>query len=156
MYKKYPFYLRTTVILLGLTLFVYALFNLADVLIPLAFALMLAILLNPLANFFAVKCRFPPTIAIVVAILLAIILIVSVGYLLYMEIRSFSDQLPAFKKKLVEMSAKAQHAISQHLGIAFKQQQQYINEGEAALKPALASTAYWYMTMAFAESPMRA
>lgn len=141
MYKKYPFYLRTTVILLGLTLFVYALFNLADVLIPLAFALMLAILLNPLANFFAVKCRFPPTIAIVVAILLAIILIVSVGYLLYMEIRSFSDQLPAFKKKLVEMSAKAQHAISQHLGIAFKQQQQYINEGEAALKPALASTA---------------
>jgi predicted PurR-regulated permease PerM len=139
--KKYPFYLRTTVILLGLTLFVYALFNLADVLIPLAFALMLAILLNPLTNFFETKFRFPPVAAIVVAIFLAIIFIAGIGYLLYMEIGSFSDQLPAFKKKLAEMSVKAQHAISEHLGITFKKQQQYIDQGEAALKPALASTA---------------
>jgi hypothetical protein len=33
MIKKYPFYLKSTVILFGLILFVYAIFNLKDVLI---------------------------------------------------------------------------------------------------------------------------
>jgi predicted PurR-regulated permease PerM len=141
MLKKYPFYFRSTVILFGLVVFVYALFHLGDILVPLAFALMLAILLNPFSAFLEKKWHLPGTAAIAVAILLAILFITGVAFLLFMEVKSFSDQLPAFQKKLGEMSVKTQAAISQHLGIDVKRQQQYISEGETALKPILASTA---------------
>ncbi len=141
MLKKYPFYIRSTIILWGLVLFVYILFQLHDILIPLAFALMLAILLNPFTNFLEKKCLLPHTVAISISILLAIVFIAGVGFLLYMEVGSFSDQLPSFEVKLTQMSVKVQAAISQHLGINSTKQLQYIHEGESALKPLLASTA---------------
>jgi predicted PurR-regulated permease PerM len=141
MLKKYPFYLRTTIILLGLVLFVFVLFELSDILIPLAFALLLAILLNPLTNFLEKKCHLPHTVAIAISILLAIVFIAGLGLLLFMEVRSFSDQLPAFEVKMTQMSTNLQNAISQHLGIDLKKQQQYISEGKTALKPLVASTA---------------
>ena len=47
MTSKIPFYIRSTIILFGLILMVYALYYLGDILVPLAFAGMLAIILNP-------------------------------------------------------------------------------------------------------------
>jgi predicted PurR-regulated permease PerM len=55
MLKKYPFYFKSTVILFGLVLLVYALFALKDIFVPLVFALLLALLLNPLQNWFPAK-----------------------------------------------------------------------------------------------------
>jgi predicted PurR-regulated permease PerM len=141
MLKKYPFYLRSTVILFGLVLLTYILFNLRDIFVPLAFALLISILLNPLSSFLEKKCHLPTTAAIALSILLAILFISGITFLLFMEMKSFSDQLPVFQKKLTEMSAKAQASISQHLGVDVKRQQQYVNEGEAALKPIIASMA---------------
>ena len=139
MLKKYPFYLRSTVILFGLVLFVYILFNLGEILVPLAFALMLAILLNPLTILLE-KWRLPHTLAITIAILAAVLFIAGVAYLLFMEVSSFSDQLPIFKKKLAEMGVTVQRYASQHLGVSYKKQDQYINQAETGLKPILAST----------------
>ena len=75
MIKKYPFYLKSTVVLFGLILFVYVVFNLKSILIPLSFAILLAVLLNPLVNIFQ-KWRIPKIAAITAAILLALILII--------------------------------------------------------------------------------
>jgi predicted PurR-regulated permease PerM len=139
MLKKYPFYIKSTAILLGLVLFVYILFNLGDIFVPLSFALMLSILLNPLTILLE-KWKFPKVVAITLAILLAIVFISGVAYLLYMEIGSFSDQLPLFKKKLAEMLVKLQHTARQHFGINYKKQDQYITDAENGLKPILATT----------------
>src|ERR1700736_2662324 len=111
MLKKYPFYLKRPVILFGLTLFVVVLFYLKDILVPLSFPLMLAILLTPLPLLLE-KWKFPPVPAITIAILVAVLFIAGVAYLLTMEIGSFSDQLPVFKKKLAEMGTKLQQAAS--------------------------------------------
>ena len=51
MVKKYPFYVKVTVIMFGLVLLAYILLGLRDILVPLAFALVLAVLLNPLVVF---------------------------------------------------------------------------------------------------------
>ena len=141
MLKRYPFYIRSTVILFGLILLVYVLFNLGSILIPLAFALMLAILLNPITDFLEKKAHLPHVAAISLSILIAILFFAGVGFLLYMQVMRFSDQIPAFEKKLAEMGVRAQAAISEHLGITIQKQQQYIAEGKTALKPILASTA---------------
>ena len=49
--KQYPFYLKSTVILFGLMLLVFALFTLKGILAPIAFALIIAILLNEKPQF---------------------------------------------------------------------------------------------------------
>ena len=67
MNRKYPFYLKSTVILFGLILLVYILFYLREVLVPLSFAMMLAILLNPLANKLQ-RWHIPKTWAILLSI----------------------------------------------------------------------------------------
>jgi predicted PurR-regulated permease PerM len=139
MLKKYPFYIKSTVILFGLTLFVYALFHLGEIFIPIAFALMIAILLNPLTIRLQ-KWHFPHVLAITVSILVAILFIAGVAYLLYVEIGSFSDQLPLLKKKFAEILAKIQHTARQNFGITYKKQDQYLTQAEEGLKPILAST----------------
>lgn len=141
MLQRYPFYIRATLILLGLVLLVYVLFNLADILIPLAFALMLAILLNPLTVFLETKCHLPPIIAISIAILTALLIIAGLGFLLYTQVMRFSDQLPLLEKKFTEIGNQTQTFINQHFKIPTQKQQQYIAEGKTALKPVLASTA---------------
>src|SRR5450631_4613757 len=72
MLKKYPFYIQATVILFGLILFSYAIFNLREILVPLSFAAFLAVLLNPLVNLF-LRWKMPRLLAIVLALLAAIV-----------------------------------------------------------------------------------
>ena len=138
MIKKYPFYIKSTIILLGLILLVYILFNLREILVPLSFALMLAILLNPITVFLQ-KIKFPRMLAIAVALLIAIVLIAGVFYFLFSEISNLSTELPAFKIKFTRIIANAQREISEQLGINSQKQNEYIDDAQNGLKPYLAN-----------------
>src|ERR1043166_7634904 len=116
MIKKYPFYIRATVILFGLILFAYAITAVKTVLIPLSFGLMLAMLLNPLVNRL-LKWNLPKALAIAIVLLLAIALLVTIGYLLSTQIANFSDQLPLLKKKFLELLEKLKIAISEQFNL---------------------------------------
>ena len=70
--KEYPFYLKATVILFGLILSVYILQQLGDILVPLAFAALIAILLNPLCNRLQ-ALKIPRIAAILISIFIAIL-----------------------------------------------------------------------------------
>lgn len=138
MIKKYPFYLRITFILFGLVLFVYCLFVLRDIFVPLAFALLLAVLLNPVVNLL-LKWRWPKTLAIGVVLLAAVIVFAGIIYLLYWQIGSFSDQLPAFEKKLTHLGDLVRQKAKSDYGISMEKQAQYISEAKKGLKPILAN-----------------
>src|ERR1700733_16199723 len=105
MLKKYPFYLKSTVVLFGLVLLTYIIFNLRSILIPISFGLLLAILLNPVVNFLQKK-KINHILAISIALLVAILLIAGIGYFLSIQVASFSDQLPIFKKKSLDLLQK--------------------------------------------------
>jgi predicted PurR-regulated permease PerM len=138
MIKKYPFYVRVTVTLLGLVIFVYCLFVLREIFVPLAFALLLAVLLNPLVNLLQ-KRRFPKVLAIATVLLAAMIAVTAIVYLLYLQIGSFSDQLPEFGRKLNDLGNMLQQKAKTGFGISLQKQAQYISEAEAGLKPVVAS-----------------
>ena len=138
MIKKYPFYLRTTVILFGLMLFVYCLYVLREIFVPLAFALLLAMLLNPVVNFLE-KRRLSKAMSISITLLLTIIVTIALAYLLYLQMTSFSDQLPTFEKKLAEFGSTIQQKAKDDYGISMQKQAQYISEAKASLKPLLAN-----------------
>jgi predicted PurR-regulated permease PerM len=138
MTKRYPFYLKTTVILFGLVLLVYILLNLREILVPLSFSLLLAVLLNPLTMILQ-KWHVPRLIAISVSIIVAMIVIAGVAYFLLMEVQNFSASLPVFKEKFASLLMKVKHFARSDFGINTRKQNEYIDQATAGLKPVIAS-----------------
>lgn len=130
--KKYPFYLRSTVILFGLILISFALANLRGILIPFSFALFLAILLNPLADLLQVW-KIPKVPAILLSLIIAIVLIAGIWYFLATQMMHFTDQLPALQRKMDQLVSQIQRDVSSKIPVA--KQNQYIDEAEAGIKP---------------------
>lgn len=139
MLKKYPFYFKSTVILFGLTLLTFALFSLKEILIPVAFSLMLAIILNPLCNWFAKK-RIPHVWAIILSLLVAIFVIGGIAYFLSSQIAGFSNELPVLKKKIIELFAQFQAFIDQRLNINIQKQNEWINSAGTSMQPFIGQT----------------
>ena len=139
MLKKYPFYIKSTTILFGLTLLVYALFNLKEILIPIAFSLMLAIILNPLCNWFAKK-RMPHVWSIILSLLVAVLVIGGIAYFLSSQIAGFSNELPVLKKKITELFAQFQTFIDQRLNINIQKQNKWISSAGTSMQPFIGQT----------------
>ena len=118
--KEYPFYIKATCVLLGIVLVVYILSITAGILIPFAIAVLFAILLNPLNNFF--QRRFPRIISILFTLLLATIVLVSIVYFLSTRILMFSESLPLLKVKLNILLTQAQNWVQSYLGISLSKQ----------------------------------
>ena len=137
--KKYPFYLRSTVILFGLILLTYALANLREILIPLSFSLFLAMLLNPLNNRL-LEWKVPKVLSIMLSLLIAIILISGVWYFLATQIMHFTDQLPLLQKKLAELMTKLQKTLNDDFKVPMQKQNQYLDQAKAGIKPLIAQT----------------
>lgn len=138
MLKKYPFYFKSTVILFGLTLFVFALFNMKTILVPFSFGLMLAILLNPLVNRLQ-KWKLPKVLAITLALFTSTIILVAVGYFISTQISHFTDQLPEFKKKFAELFHKLQQEISERFNFNTHKQNEIITQAQTDIKPNVSS-----------------
>src|ERR1700674_2837499 len=102
MEKKYPFYFRTTLTLFGIILFVYLLFMLKDILIPLAFAVMISILLNPLVNKLQQK-KLPKIISICIALFVAIIFVAGIMIFISSQIEKFSANITSLQQKFSEL-----------------------------------------------------
>jgi len=77
--KQYPFYFKSTVILFGVILLVYAMAVLRGILVPFAFALIIAILLNPLVNKFQKK-GVGKVFAIIFSMLIALLVFGGIMY----------------------------------------------------------------------------
>jgi predicted PurR-regulated permease PerM len=132
--KKYPFYLRATVILFGLVLVSFALANLRGILIPFSFALFLAILLNPLVDRLQ-KWKIPKVAAILLALVLAIVAISGLWYFLATQMMHFTDQMPVLQKKSTELVTKLQQELVNKFNVPLEKQNQYIGEAKAGIKP---------------------
>ncbi|HUQ65467.1 MAG TPA: AI-2E family transporter [Flavitalea sp.] len=137
--QRYPFYIRSTVILFGLILFVYVLLHLADILVPLAFAFIIAMLLNPLVNWLQKK-RVPKVLAISVSLFAAILLVALILYFLSSQIAGLSENLPLLKKRFATILNDLQHWLQSSFGISAQKQTELINEGMNSSKALIGST----------------
>jgi predicted PurR-regulated permease PerM len=125
--KDQPFYIQSTAVLFGLILLVYVLIQLADILVPLAFAAFLAILLNPLCNILQ-KHRVPRVLSIAIAMLVMIITVATIFYFLSTQIIQFGDSLPMLKQKFAEITVDLKNWIESTFGIAVTKQEQVIKD----------------------------
>jgi len=133
MTQQYPFFIRTTVILFGLMLLTAALYYLGDIIIPLAFAGMLAILLNPLCNLLISKKMSPP-LAILLALLLAIVVFGCIGYFLSSQMASFSEDIPTLQKKGTSLMLQLQQSLQQGMRINLQQQNHWLSSASTKME----------------------
>lgn len=125
--KQYPFYLKATVILFGLILSVYILSALGDILVPLAFALLIAMLLNPLCNWLQ-RHKIPKVAAILISLLAALIFIGGIMYFMSSQIIAFSSSVSAIKDKFGELITDLEGWIYTHFGIETQKQVAFIKK----------------------------
>jgi predicted PurR-regulated permease PerM len=114
-------------IIVGIFVFFYILYLGAEILIPLTFAWILAILLNPIVNFLT-KRRCNKIVAIGLAILLMII--VSGGIFLFIgsQAAMFSDSVPQLKDKFQEIAQQVLTWISSTFNVPTEKITTWIEE----------------------------
>jgi len=93
------FYLKTTVLFVGLFAFVAILYITQGILVPLVFSLIIAILLHPVVHLL-MKWHINRILAILISIFLTILLIGAVGTLLYTQALRFSDSWPLMVERI--------------------------------------------------------
>ena len=123
--KQYPFYIKATVILIGLFYLVSILNSLSGILIPFAFALLFSILLNPLFNRL-LRFKIPRALAVLVTLLVGIGFTVLLFYLLSSQVIQFGQSFPVLKVKFNLMVNNLEGWINGQFGISTTKQMQFI------------------------------
>lgn len=137
--KQYPFYIKSTVILFGLSLVVFSFIMLRGILVPFSFAVIFAILLNPLVNRFK-RIGLGQIPAIIITMLIAIIIFGSVLYFLSSQIVGFGENFPVLKEKFGSLLKELQQWVQQTFGMSIEKQVQLINEAVDSSKGMLGKT----------------
>jgi len=99
--------------------------------VPLAFSILLSILLLPVTNFLEKKLYFPKSIANIVAIIFALSIIGGLIYFLSHQIASFLEDIPSIQKHLENHYATLQKWIQDKFNITPRQQSDIIETATA-------------------------
>jgi AI-2 transport protein TqsA len=102
MTEKLPLYHKLAIITIGLFIFFYILFIGQEILVPITFAWLLAILLNPIANFLQRK-KVNKIVAIFLSIVLMILVAAGILYFIGSQASKFAEMLPQLKQKSNEL-----------------------------------------------------
>lgn len=138
MLKEFPFYIKVPIILLGLVISVYILLVLRDILVPLAFAALIAILLNPLSN--RLERKLPKILAIVLSMTIAIVMIVALMYFLSSQVAHFFDDLDAIKLRLSNLLHDVQVWLQTSFGFSATKQAKLIDDAANSSKGMIGQT----------------
>src|ERR1700735_364516 len=95
-----PFYEKLALVLVALIALGYVIILAKEVLDPLLFGFLFAILLYPIASFFEKRLRLPRGIAVLLAIIALIAFIACIGYLVGSQISGLSSDWPMLKSQV--------------------------------------------------------
>lgn len=111
-----PAYLKLTLVMLGLIAFFFILWIGQDILAPLVFATILAIVLNPLVNRFS-RMGVNRVVAIVIALIVALAVIAGLIYFLSSQVAHFSESFPVVKVKFKSLIDESIQWTAQYFNV---------------------------------------
>src|SRR6478736_126878 len=127
---KLPFYTHLALILIILRFLFYGIYIGQDILIPLGFSFLIAVLLHPLEKFFE-RIKIPRVLAILLSLIIAVACMFGLFTILTHEISLFVDDIPAIEKNLSNFLSDAQKWISNTFHFSKLQQQQAIQSAKS-------------------------
>jgi predicted PurR-regulated permease PerM len=122
-----PFYQRLSLVLISITILILGLFYGKGIILPILFAILLAMLLMPITNFLARK-KFPKPLSIIIPLFLSIVTLGAVIYFLSTQVMNFLDDAPALRERIAEVSASFQKWLTNSLNISVPKQNQYLKD----------------------------
>jgi predicted PurR-regulated permease PerM len=113
---KLPVYARVTIIIVGLIALLSVLYVAKTIIIPLIFALIIAIVLHPVVNILA-KLKINRVVAIIFTIFLTFLVIVAFAALLINKVNYFSNSWPVLVEKFTSIFSQAITWVSDNFAI---------------------------------------
>ncbi len=124
---QFPLYVKAPLVILGLALVVFTLHIASDIIFPLFFAAIFAIMLHPVEQWM-LRRRVPPLLAIALTVVLGVAALLGLFYFIYLEATQLSDQLPLFKKKFAQTTAQVHEWLQSQFGISDQKLQGWVSE----------------------------
>jgi predicted PurR-regulated permease PerM len=116
--KEYnlPFYLKATIILVGLFAFFTIMSIGQSIIVPVVFAVIIAILLHPIVDFF-VRLKINRIVAIIITLLITFLVIAAFVDLLFSQARMLSESWPILVDKLTTILNQSITSIAGYLNM---------------------------------------
>ena len=137
--KQYPFYFKSTMVLFGLVLTTFVLLTLRDILVPFAFSMIIAVLLNPLVNRFN-RYGLSKGVSISVAMIIAVTIFCSILYFLSSQIVGFGENFGLLKQKFSSILTVLQQWVQAKFGMEIDKQVRLVNEALDSSKSLVGTT----------------
>ncbi|HMU09644.1 MAG TPA: AI-2E family transporter [Ferruginibacter sp.] len=124
---KPPFYARTALVFISVFAFVFTLWIGRDIIVPVVYALLIAVLLNPFVNFLLRK-KVNKVIAITLTVSLAVLAVVAAVYLISSQLSIFNEAYPRLKEKLDVITNSTVQWVSEKFNIRLSKINAWIAE----------------------------
>ncbi|WP_375415973.1 AI-2E family transporter [uncultured Hymenobacter sp.] len=125
-------YIKYFFLLAGLTLLVYVLHKLDDILLPIVFSALLAMLLLPLAR--RLEDFMPRALAILLTLLLLIAALSGIFYVFGSQLVDLRDEWPLLRQKVVVYFDQVQQLLSRQFGFKPMSKQELIDSSLDSVK----------------------
>jgi predicted PurR-regulated permease PerM len=122
-----PFYQRLSLVLLSLAILTIGLYYGKGIILPILFAILLAMLLLPVTTFLARK-KFPKPLSIIIPLFLSIVTLGAVIYFLSTQVVNFLDDAPALRERITEVVASFRKLLTSTINISVPKQNQYLKD----------------------------
>jgi len=129
---KIPIYVRVSIFLTGAFVFIWMLYIGQSIIVPLVFAIIIAIVLHPVVNFF-VRKKVNRLFAIIISLSLTIIIIAAVCILLFSQMSRFTESWPLLVDRFTEVLNQTTTWFSGYFDINPKQIHTWIVETKAEI-----------------------
>jgi AI-2 transport protein TqsA len=124
---KFPLYVKAPLVMLGLALVVFTLHIASDLIFPLFFAAIFAIMLHPIEQWL-LRHRVPKLLAIAGTVVLGVAALLALLYFIYLEVVQLSSQLPVFKAKLFQTAQQVEQWLDARFGLTNQKLMGYLKE----------------------------
>src|SRR3989338_3917084 len=125
--NKIPLYAKTALIFISMFAFVYTLYIGQQIIIPLVYATIIAILLNPVVNFLT-RHKFNRFIAIILSVILAIAIVAGILAVLISQGDNFMSSAPEMQEKFTATFSQFVNWVYNQMGVEPEKVNQWISD----------------------------
>ena len=112
-----PFYVKTSIIIIGLVAFVFVLYFTQSIIVPIIYSTIIAIVLSPMVGFLT-KRKVNQVLAISITLFLFIAITVTIVALLSVQMMQFSDSFPKLIEKINQLADSMELWASERFNVS--------------------------------------
>lgn len=124
-----PTYLKLSVIMLGLVAFFFTIYIAQNLLLPLVFAILVAMLLNPVVNFLTAR-KVNRIVAITLSLMIAVLIMAGLIIFISSQLHNFGDALPQLKERVTALYKEVTLWGAEKFNLSYAKMNAWIEKGK--------------------------